>query len=266
MGIPGEAFMELSDLARRLSSGRLFHAYIITGADAGTRERAGNLIARAAVCQAERGVPCGACRDCVKAERGVHPDIETVRREKDAAFHNVEAMRALRARAAVVPNEARRGVHIIAEADLMNAQAQNAMLKILEEPPSHAVFILLADNPEMLLETVRSRCETVVLTPEEAVLEEKLVDTAAALTEAYLREDDLGLAKAVRALEKLSKPESFDLVTALRREALRRSGELTPARRKRLLDTLDTADRMVFANIKGNVLGGYLLAALCGTE
>ena len=266
MGGRGEAFMELSDLAQRLGSGRLFHAYIVTGADAETRERAGKLIARAAVCQAERGVPCGICRDCVKAERGIHPDIETVRREKDAAFHNVESMRALRARAAVMPNEARRGVHIIAEADLMNAQAQNAMLKVLEEPPSHAVFVLLADNPEMLLETVRSRCENVVLTPEEAVLEDKLLETAAALTGAYLREDDLGLTRAVRELEKLSKTECFDLVTALRREALRRSGEMEPERRKRLMDTLDTADKMVFANMKGNVLGGYLLAALCGTE
>ncbi len=258
--------MELSDLARRLGSGQLFHAYIITGADAETRERAGNLIARAAVCQAERGVPCGVCRDCVKAERGIHPDIETVRREKDAAFHTVDTMRALRARAAVVPNEARRGVHIIAEADLMNAQAQNAMLKVLEEPPSHAVFVLLADNPEMLLETVRSRCETVVLTPEEAVLEEKLVEAARELTRAYLREDDLGLVKALRALEKLSKTECFDLVTALRREALQNSGQLTPERRKRLTDTLDTADKMVFANMKGGVLGGYLLSALCGAE
>ncbi len=255
--------MDISDLASRLSSGRLFHAYIVTGADADTRERAGKLIAQAAVCQAEHGVPCGVCRDCVKAKKNIHPDIETVRREKDAANLTVDVMRALRARAAVLPNEAGRGVHIIAEADLMNPQAQNAMLKVLEEPPSHAVFVLLADNPQMLLETVRSRCESVVLTPEEAVLDQKITDIAAELMGAYLRMDDLGLVKAVRPMDKLTKTESFDLVTALRRDALRRSAELTGGRRERLLETLDTADGMVFANMKGNLLGGYLVSRLC---
>ncbi len=257
--------MELSDLASRLRSGRLFHAYIVTGADAGTRERAGDLIAQAAVCQAERGVPCGVCRDCVKARKKIHPDIETVRRDPDQAFYNVESMRALRTRALDVPNEAGRAVHIVAEADLMNVQAQNAMLKVLEEPPTHAVFVLLADNPQMLLETVRSRCETIGLTPEETALDGKIEGMAEDFFNEFTKEDGLGLVRAVKPMEKLSKTELFDLVTGLRRRALDAAGQMTEDKLRRLTDTLDTADQMVFSNLKGAALGGYLIARLYGS-
>lgn len=255
--------MDISDLAGRLSSGRLFHAYIVTGADAPAREQAAALIARAAVCSEDKNVPCGICRDCVKARKGVHPDIETVRREEKVVNYPVEVMRSLRTRAAVVPNEAKRGVHVVVDADYMSPQAQNAMLKVLEEPPSHAVFVLLADNPQRLLETVRSRCETVYLTPEDAELDAGVTETAEKILEAYLKKDALGLVRAVQPMDKLSKAELFDLMTALRRMARDRAAELGGERLEKLLDCVEKGDKMVFANLKGSVVSGHLVAELC---
>jgi len=102
--------------------------------------------------------PCGVCKHCAKVLRGVHPDVISISVEKDKREVTVDQIRALKKDIIVIPNEAERKVYIINDADLMNRNAQNALLQALEEPPSHTVFILKTDNPTALLPTVRSRC------------------------------------------------------------------------------------------------------------
>lgn len=119
-------------------------------------------IAAAAVCRGEKP-PCGKCRDCRKALGGIHPDIIRVSRPADDKGRqkreiSVEQIRALSADAVVLPNEAERKVYIIDEADSMNLSAQNAALKLLEEPPAGAMLLLCVTNADKLLPTVRSRC------------------------------------------------------------------------------------------------------------
>ncbi len=258
--------MDLSDLQKRLSSGKLFHAYIVTGGDADARKAAGELIARAAVCSGSGDVPCGVCRDCRKVQRGVHPDVELIAREEGAREHTVDAMRAVRARAAVLPNEARRSVYIILDADAMNPQAQNAMLKVFEEPPAHAVFVLLADNPQRLLETVRSRCETVNLTPARPAGDPETAESAGKFVAAAASGDDLALVRALGAVEKLSRVELPDFLDAARREALASLGKRGGMTRERLSEftkALDEADKMAAVNVSAGHIAGMLLAGLC---
>lgn len=258
--------MDLSDLQKRLSSGKLFHAYIVTGGDGDARRAAGELIARAAVCSGDRDVPCGVCRDCRKVIRGVHPDVEFIVREEGAREHTVDAMRAVRARAAVMPNEARRSVYIILDADAMNTQAQNAMLKVFEEPPAHAVFVLLADNPQRLLETVRSRCETVNLTPAKPSDDPETADNAKAFVLAAASGDDMALARALPRVEKLGRTELPDFLDAARREALGSLGARGGMTRERLAQftkALDEADKMAAVNVSSGHIAGLLLARLC---
>lgn len=249
--------MDLSELKKRLSDRRIFHAYIVTGSDGERRQWTGELIARAAVCSGAGHIPCGTCRDCVKALRGVHPDIETV--EKSGREHTVDSMRAVRGRAGVMPNEAEKSVFIIADADCMNVQAQNAMLKVLEEPPEHAVFVLLADNPSRLLPTVRSRCETVSLPPEEPE-EPECVDAAEEIIEAYMSGNDLALARALVPAEKLDRTGIVELIAALRAGAVRKA-----PREKflKLTDTLDEAEKMAAANVNSGHISGFMLGSLC---
>jgi DNA polymerase III subunit delta' len=100
---------------------------------------------------------CGACGACVRIARGVHPDVLVVE-PGDTGTIKIEQVREIVDRAAYRPFEGKRRVVIVTDADALVPQAQNALLKTLEEPPSSSIFILVTSRPDMLLETVRSRC------------------------------------------------------------------------------------------------------------
>ncbi len=165
--------MELSALAgnSRLKdqlSGRdrLSHAYILSGPRGSGRHTLARLLAAAMECTAAPGRrPCGVCVQCKKAAAGIHPDVKLQAGPGPGKPITVDQVRALRADAYIRPNEGARKVYLLEDTETMNASAQNAMLKLLEEGPSYAVFLLLAENPGALLQTVRSRCEELPLVP-----------------------------------------------------------------------------------------------------
>ena len=146
------------------------HAYIIA-APSQEGYAAARALAKDMLCtQTLEGTACGLCENCRKAEKGIHPDIITVERLLDdegkpkrvdgidLSGMTQEQARAVVADAVILPNEAEKKVYIIRDAGRMNPDAQNALLKILEEPPRFAAFILVTDAEGALLETVRSRC------------------------------------------------------------------------------------------------------------
>ena len=145
-------------------SERISHAYITTDSFATTA-------ATAVVCSERTGTrPCKKCIHCDKASRNIHPDIIVINKEliknidKEAnkekvnIFVNVDVIRWIKRNVYIMPNESDQKVYIVEDADSMNINAQNAFLKMLEEPPKHTVFILCAENPAALLPTIRSRC------------------------------------------------------------------------------------------------------------
>ena len=115
------------------------------------------------LCESGGERPCGECRHCRKVFAGIHPDVISVAPGVDDKGRKrreilVDQVRFISADAQVMPNEARVKVYVVHDADRMNAAAQNALLKLLEEPPASAAFVLCAANPALLLPTVRSRC------------------------------------------------------------------------------------------------------------
>ena len=144
----------------------LSHAYILCGPPGSGRHTLAGLLAAALVCSGPEGRrPCGVCPHCKKAAAGIHPDILPVTGPGEGKAITVDQIRSIRADAYVRPNEAQRKVYVLEHAEGMNASAQNAMLKLLEEGPAYAAFLLIADNGGGLLRTVRSRCEQLDLTP-----------------------------------------------------------------------------------------------------
>ena len=146
-------------LAADIDAGRFPHALLLEGEAGSGRKTLAKIIARAAVCRGEGERPCGACDACRKSE---HPDVMLYGGESGVPL-SVDAVRAIRQQAYILPNEAAYRVMILADAQTMSTQAQNALLKILEEPPRRVIFILTCENRTQMLETIRSRCVCVSL-------------------------------------------------------------------------------------------------------
>ena len=196
-------------LSISFDSARLSHAYIATGDLA-------NIIAMAVVCSASEKRPCMRCAHCNKSSRGIHPDITVVRKQEGKREILIEQIRELKRDVIIVPNESDKKAYVIDDADTMNDNAQNALLKILEEPPSHAVFILRSSSPAELLPTVRSRC--VELKSND--IRESADAAASAIANEFfeaLKSGNASLAEFMFRLEKLSK-EQFALFIEAARE------------------------------------------------
>ena len=168
--------MEFSALAgnRRLKSqlsiqeeGRgLSHAYLICGPAGSGRHTLALLLSQVMLCESPVSLrPCGHCVACKKVLRGIHPDVIMIAGPGEGKPITVDQVRVLRTDAYVRPNEGSRKIYILEQADQMNSSAQNAMLKLLEEGPAYASFLLLGTNAGGVLQTVRSRCEQLMLAP-----------------------------------------------------------------------------------------------------
>ena len=151
------------DVCRRLSfafsGNRMPHAILLEGEQGSGTERLAALLAQAAVCLSHGNRPCGHCEGCVKAQAGSHPDIITVDGEKDPRAFPVDTIRRIRSEAYIRPNEAPCKVFVMLGVQNMSEVSQNALLKILEEPPENVIFILTAASAAVLLPTVRSRLQ-----------------------------------------------------------------------------------------------------------
>lgn len=144
-------------LSALMSSKRLPHAIVIEGEDGIGKKTLAHEIATSLVCRSSGDKPCYECSQCHKAEKGIHPDIyEHIATGGAKSFH-VDTVREIINDICMPPNEAEYKIYILGNAHFMNESAQNAILKVLEEPPSYAVFILTVENRSMLLETVLSR-------------------------------------------------------------------------------------------------------------
>lgn len=137
---------------------KISHAYIINGeVDSGKKMLAKAFVA---TLQCEEGgvEPCGTCKSCLKISTGNHPDVTIVTHEKPNVISVEEIREKVVESIYTKPYESKYKIYVIPDAHLMNAQAQNALLKTIEEPPEYGIIILLTSNLNRLLETVLSRC------------------------------------------------------------------------------------------------------------
>ena len=152
-------------LKKSLHTGKISHAYIFYGEKGSGKKTLADLFARALQCEAGGEEPCNQCTSCKQALNRNQPDIIYVQHEKPNIISVDEIRKQVNNDIAIKPYSSERKVYIIDEAEKMNVQAQNALLKTLEEPPGYATILLLTTNLEAMLQTIRSRCATLTLKP-----------------------------------------------------------------------------------------------------
>ena len=151
------------NLDSSLQKGHISHFYLIPGPVGSGRHTLAKLLAAAILCGKSRR-PCLGCEPCRKVMANTHPDFITID-DPEKKTVPVDLIRQARNDIYIRPNEAEHKIYLFPRAQDMGIPSQNALLKVLEEPPSYGVFILLTDNPEKLLPTVRSRCVELALQP-----------------------------------------------------------------------------------------------------
>lgn len=148
------------NLSRSIQRGHISHFYLISGPAGSGKHTLAKLLAAAILCTGSNR-PCGTCSACRKALGDTHPDLITVT-DPEHKTVAVKIIRQVRDDMFIRPNEAEKKIYLLPQE--LATEGQNALLKVLEEPPSYGVFILLTDNPQKLLPTIRSRCTELALT------------------------------------------------------------------------------------------------------
>jgi len=160
-------------LQKQIKSSRVSHAYLFTGREGIGKKTLAIQFAKALFCRQIVSDSCDSCITCRKIEHYNHPDLKSIEIEEDSKQLKIDQIREMQRTLAYKPYEGERKVYIIDDADHMTSQAANSLLKTLEEPPSYATIILLAEDINKILPTVFSRCQHIKLS---AISKSKIKD------------------------------------------------------------------------------------------
>jgi DNA polymerase-3 subunit delta' len=229
------------DLLRaQIQRGALSHAYLFTGPSGVGRRTLALRFAQALLCPESPapGDPCGTCRTCRQIEAMQYPDLTVVQADKEGGVLKVEQVREVRQSLSLKPYQSRYRVALFLRFEEANPSAANALLKTLEEAPSHALLLLTADSPDSLLPTIVSRCQVLRLRPlpletVEAALRQRGAEAETARLLAHLAEGRPGAAfrlldaPAVLDFRRQRLDELHHLLTASRVEKFAYAERLT---------------------------------------
>jgi DNA polymerase-3 subunit delta' len=150
---------------RSVRSGKTSHSYIFEGVPGCGRRKTALALIQALFCTSVDDDACGVCVSCRKVSSGNHADIHIVEPLPDKRDISIDQLREIQRELHLRPYEATRKACIMEPAERMSVNAANSLLKTLEEPPGNAIIILLSENADMLLPTIRSRCQLIRFSP-----------------------------------------------------------------------------------------------------
>lgn len=231
LGLEGLPARLRAELEARLQARRFPHAVLFEAGDAACARRTALTVAAGLLCRGEGIRPCGQCSACLKAASGSHPDLSVLEGSGGQRSLHVEDIRALRRDSIVLPNESEVKVYILLGAQDMSEQAQNALLKVLEEPPERVYFILTCDDRAHLLGTILSRCTLYSFSGSPSASSEEAQAAAMAIAAAVAGPSELELMRCTAVFEKdrrLMAETLSRLMFLFRQAVLFRSGKEPP--------------------------------------
>ncbi len=161
-------------LKNAYNSNRLAQAYVIVAPPKTEGREVADYVLQLLLCDnKQNGEPCGECYGCRHATEHTHPDLQWIEPEKKSRVISAEQTRALQEQIYKTSFIADWKVCVISNADRINTQAGNILLKTLEEPPANSIFLLLTDSPQFLLPTIKSRCQIILASTEQEQIPEK---------------------------------------------------------------------------------------------
>ena len=204
----------IAHMKSAIEANKVSHAYLLAGEKGSGKKMLAGIFARTLQCEAHGSEPCGKCHSCIQAESGNQPDIIYVTHEKPGSISVDDIRGQVNGDIQIKPYSSPYKIYIIDEAEKLTQQAQNALLKTIEEPPAYAVILLLTTNVNALLPTILSRCVVLNMKPVADDLIRKYLmqelhvpDYKAEVCVAFSR-GNIGKAKA------LASSEDFDNVKA----------------------------------------------------
>ena len=150
---------------KAIANHKISHAYILTGEAGMGRKSIANAFAMTLLCEKGGSEPCMTCHSCKQVMSGNHPDLIYVKHEKPGSIGVDDVREQINDTIMIRPYSSYYKIYIVDEAEKMTVQAQNALLKTIEEPPAYAVIILITTNQEAFLPTILSRCVQMKLKP-----------------------------------------------------------------------------------------------------
>lgn len=155
----------IKSMKKAIENGMVSHAYIISGAEGSGKKLIASAFAKTLFCEEGGASACGRCTSCRTFEGGNNPDMIYVHPTKTKALSVDDVREQITSNVNIKPYNHKYKIYMIPKADTLTNQAQNALLKTLEEPPEYAIFLLIAENMSAFLETVLSRCVTYGVKP-----------------------------------------------------------------------------------------------------
>lgn len=243
------------------SRNALSHAWMIVGRDGGQCYETALYLAAAKLCTSSRR-PCMTCKNCKKTFSETHPDITVIAPDGRSQGIKVGEARSLIKSAYIKPNDSDGKVFIIKDADDLNPNSANALLKITEEPPSYVTIILLTSSPQGIPATLRSRCETLYLGPGASSAPVDADSAASRFWTMLGNGDELSAAAFAVANEKMGRKDLQELLDGMLRLTAAAAAGAGARERRKLLDMAAVLDR-AGALAASSVSPGNVLSYIC---
>lgn len=202
-------------IASAIQTGKVFHAYIIEGDTCVDKAAFARDMLKAVLCKERPGYGCDRCVICRKIDHGNYEDLYLV--QSDGLSVKDEAVFGLQEKLKRKPSAGERNLAVIQDADTMTPRAQNRLLKTLEEPPEGTMILLLSENKENLLETIRSRCVCFRLNSLESGLDSETVKGASEILDGLLDGENFYTMKEILGMHMKSREDAFQLLDGMER-------------------------------------------------